>query len=311
MDTLTGAGGAECPPRVGHTHTLTKGLRKMTTIAESVEELRKALVWTEECAALGDPVGDWNADDTVGTLTMGPVRVEWLRDPYGDGEDEWVAVEATVDGVPFDADGYSRLEDAVTDASHMTLEWQRWCSEDIRDDVVSWLEHRGEAFDVLGPQDDEEGDSWTILWGDVMVRGYYDKDGAFMWSACNPETADYLDGDASDDGDAVIDAMIASAKDLMVEAWVETIAVETAEDGWSVRSSEDQMTVWTRSSITYNLSRRAYYESVGYGEGRIEMEHRIGTGEWQSYDELLPEDEEDVRRMAREAYAWVKAVDAE
>ena len=282
----------------------------MRTIAESVEELREALVWSEESAVLGDPVADWNEDDTVGTLTMGPVHVEWLRDAYGDGLEDWVAVNVSVDGMPFDADGYSHLDDAVKDAIRTTVEWQHFRDEDIRDEVVSWLEHRGEFYDILGPQDDEAGDSWTITWGDVMVRGYYDKDGAFVWSVVNPETADYLDGDANDDADAVIDAMVECSRDPMVEAWVETVAVETAEDDWIVRSSEDQMTVWTRSSITFNLSRRAYYEPVGYGEGRIELEHRIGTGEWTPYDEMLPEDEEDVRRMAGEAYAWVKAVDA-
>lgn len=277
----------------------------MRTIAESVEELREALAWSEESAVLGDPVADWNEDDTVGTLTMGPVHVEWLRDAYGDGLEDWVAVNVSVDGVPFDADGYSHLDDAVKDAIRTTVERQHF-----RDEVVSWLEHRGEFYDIRGPQDDEAGDSWTITWGDVMVRGYYDKDGAFVWSVVNPETADYLDGDANDDADAVIDAMVECSRDPMVEAWVETVAVETAEDDWSVRSSEDQMTVWTRSSITFNLSRRAYYEPVGYGEGRIELEHRIGTGEWTPYDEMLPEDEEDVRRMAGEAYAWVRAVDA-
>lgn len=280
------------------------------TIADKVEETRSALEWTNEANALGEVECDYSADDTRGWLTMGPVRVEWLRDPYGDGLEGWIADEVTVDGEPFDTDGYSDLDEAVKDAVHTTVEWQHFCDEDIRDEVMSWLEHRGEIFDVLGPQDGEEGDSWTITWGDVMVRGYYDKDGAFVWSVCNSESADYLDGDASDDADAVIDAMIECATDPMVEAWVETVAVETAEDNWAVRSSDDQMTVWTRSSITYNLSRRAYYESVGYGEGRIELEHRIGTGEWTPYDEYLPEDEEDVRRMAREAYAWVKGVDA-
>ena len=279
-------------------------------IADKVEDLCRALEWTDEANALGEVECGWDDDDTRGWLTMGPVRVEWIRDPYGDGMEGWVAMSGSVDGRPFDADGYSHLEDAVKDAVRTTTEWQHYCDEGIRDEAVSWLEHRGEFFDILGPQDDEEGDSWTITWGDVMVRGYYDKDGAFMWSVCNPESADCLDGDASDDADAVIDAMIECARDPMVEAWVETVAVETAEDDWAVRSSDDQMTVWTRSSITYNLSRRAYYEPVGYEEGRIELEHRIGSGEWTPYDALLPEDEEDVRRMAREAYAWVKAVDA-
>lgn len=278
-------------------------------IADAVEETRSALEWTNEANALGEVDCGWDDDDTHGWLTMGPVRVEWTRDAYGDGLEDWVAVNVTVDGEPFDTDGYSDLKDAVTDAVHTTMAWQHFCDAEIRDDVVSWLEHRGEFYDILGPQDDEEGDSWTITWGDVMVRGYYDKDGAFVWSVVNPESADYLDGDASDDADAVIDAMIECASDPMVEAWVETVAVETAEDDWTVRSSEDQMTMWTRSSITYNLSRRAYYESVGYGEGRIELEHRIGTVEWTPYDELLPEDEDDVRRMAREAYAWVRGID--
>lgn len=283
----------------------------METIADAVEETRRALEWSDEANVLGEVDCGWSDDDTRGWLTMGPVHVEWLRDPYGDGQSGWIADEVTVGDRPFDTDGCSDLAEAVRDAAHTTVEWQRYCDADIRDEVVSWLEHRGEFFDILGPQDDEEEgeDSWTITWGDVMVRGYYDNDGAFVWSVVNPETADYLDGDASDDADAMIDAMTECATDPMVEAWVETVAVETAEDDWAVRSSEDQMTVWTRSSITYNLSRRAYYESVGYGEGRIEMEHRIGTGEWTPYDEMLPEDEEDVRRMAREAYAWVRSID--
>lgn len=277
------------------------------TIAERVEDLCGALEWTNEANALGEVECDWNEDDTIGALTMGPVRVEWQRDPYGDGLEDWVAVNVAVDGEPFDTDGYSDLRDAVTDAARMTLEWQYYRDEGIRAEVVSWLEHRGEFFDILGPQNVH--DSWTITWGEVTVQGYYAVDGAFLWSVVNPESGDYLDGDASDDADAVIDAMTECAKDPMVEAWVETVAVETAEDDWAVRSSEDQMTVWTRSSITFNLSRRAYYESVGYGEGRIELKHRIGSGEWMLYDEMLPEDEEDVRRMAREAYAWVRSID--
>ena len=242
------------------------------TIADAVEEMRGALEWTDEANVLGEVECDWDDDDTRGWLHMGSVDVEWLRDLYGDGLEDWVAVNVSVDGVPFEAqDGYSHLEDAVKDAAHTTKEWQHHCDVEIRDGVVSWLEHRGEFFDILGPQDDEGGDSWTITWGDVMVRGYYDKDGAFVWSGSNGETGDFLDGDASDDAEAVIDAMTECAKDSMVEAWVETIAVETAEDDWAVRSSDDQMTVWTRSSITYNLSRRAYYEPAGYEEGRIEL----------------------------------------
>lgn len=282
----------------------------MMTIAESVESLREALVWSDESAALGDPIVDWNEDDTIGTLTMGSVHVEWLRDPYGDGLDDWVAVNVAVDGEPFDADGCSHLDEAVKDAARTTSEWQKYRADGIHDEIIAWLEQRGEYFDVLGPQDDEPGDAWTITWGDVMVRGYYGDDGAFVWSVVNPESMDYLDGDASDDEDAVIDAMTECAKDPMVEAWVETVAVETAEDDWSVRTSEDQMTMYMHSSIAYGMSRRAYYEPTGYEEGRIELEYRVRGSEWRPFDELLPEDEEGVRKMAGEAYAWVKAVDA-
>lgn len=279
-------------------------------IADAVEETRSALEWTDEANALGGEVDcGWDDDDTRGWLRMGPVSVEWLRDPYGDGMEDWVAMSGSVDGRPFDADGYSHLEDAVKDAARTTMEWQHFRDEDIRDEVVSWLEHRGEFFDVLGPQDDEEGDSWTITWGDVMVRGYYDKDGAFVWSVCNPESGDFLDGDASDDADAVIDAMTECAKDPMVEAWVETVAVETAEDDWGVRTSMDQMTVYMHSSIVYGMSRRAYYEPTGYEEGRIELEYRVRGSEWRPLDGYLPEDEDDVRRMAGEAYAWVRGID--
>lgn len=277
------------------------------TIADAVEKTRKVLEWTDEANVLGGIEYDWADDDMVGWLRMGPVSVEWQRDPYSDRLEDWVAVNVSVDSELFDADGYSHLDDAVKDAARTTMEWQHWCDADIRDEVVSWLEHRNEAYHLEGPQDVH--DSWTITWGEVTVQGYYAVDGAFLWSVVNPESGDYRDGDVSDDADAVIDAMIECAKDPMVEAWVETVAVETAEDDWAVRSSEDQMSVWTRSAITYNLSRRAYYESVGYGEGRIELEHRIGTGEWTPYDEMLPEDEEDVRRMASEAYAWVRSID--
>lgn len=277
----------------------------METIADAVEEMCGALEWTDEASALGEVKCDYSADDTRGWLTMGPVRVEWIRD----GLEDWVVVDVSVDGEPFDTDGYSHLRDAVTDAAHMTLEWQHYCDGGIKDAVMEWLDDRFEAYHLDGPQDDEEGDSWTITWGEVTVQGYYAADGAFLWSVVNPETADYLDGDASDDADAVIDAMTECAKDPMVEAWVETIAVETAEDDWAVRSSEDQMTVYMHSSIAYGTSRRAYYERVGYEDGRIELEYRVRGSEWRPFDEYLPEDEEDVRRMAGEAYAWVRSID--
>ena len=283
----------------------------METIADAVEELRKQLEWTDEANALGDVECEWYPDDTRGWLRMGSVVVDWDRDPYGDGLEDWVAVSASVDGAPFEAlDGYSSLDEAVRDAAHTTVEWQHYQDREISDYLMEWLEERGEYFDVLGPQDDEPGDSWTITWGDVMVRGHYDDDGAFVWSVSNSETGDYLDGDASADADVVIDAMVECAKDPMVEAWVETVAVETAEDDWAVRTSEDQMTMYMHSSTAYGLSRRAYYEKTGYEEGRIETEYRVRGSEWRPFDEYLPEDEDDVRRMAREAYAWVKAVDA-
>lgn len=277
----------------------------MTTIAESVESLREALVWSTESAALGDPVADWNEDDTVGTLTMGPVRVEWLRDPYGDGLEDWIAVNVTADGEPFDNDTCSDLEEAVKEAARTTIEWQRWCAEDIRDDVVAWLDERGEFYDV----DTEEDGSWTILWGYTYVQGEFKDDSAFEWSVSNSQSVDYLDGDASNDADAVIDAMIECTKDPMIEVWVESVAVLTAEDDWSVRSSADQMYVYQHSAAAYGTSRRAYYESVGYEEGRIELEYRVRGSEWRAFDEYLPEDEADVRRMAREAYAWVRSID--
>ena len=279
-------------------------------IADAVEEARSALEWTDEANALGDVECDYNADDTRGWLTMGPVRVEWIRDAYGDGLEDWIAVNVAVDGELFDTDGYSDLRDAVTAAAHMTLEWQHYYDGEVRDTVMGWLEENDEAFDILGPQDNEEGGSWTITWGEVMVQGYYAVDGAFLWSVVNPESGDYLDGDASNDADAVIDAMTECAKDPMVEAWVETVAVETAEDDWSVRSSADQMIVYQHSAIAYGTSRRVYYERTGYGEGRIELEYRVRGSEWRAFDEYLPEDEDDVRADARKAYEWVKAVDS-
>lgn len=280
------------------------------TIADKVEDLSEALEWTDEANALSDGAVDcgWSDDDTRGWLRMGPVSVEWLRDSYGDGLEDWVAVNVAVDGEMFDADGYSDLRDAVTDAARTTAEWQHYRDVEIRDAVVEWLDDRFEAYNLDGAQDDEDGDSWTITWGDVMVRGYYDKDGVFVWSVCNPESADFLDGDASDDADTVIDAMEQVATDPMVEAWADTVAVETAEDDWAVRSSEDQMTVYMHSSIAYGTSRRAYYESVRYGEGRIELEYRVRGSEWRPFDEYLPEDEDDVRHMAREAYTWVRGI---
>lgn len=278
------------------------------TIADCVEELREQLAWSDEANALGDVECDYDDDDMQGWLTMGSVRVEWTRDMYGDGQEGWIAVNVAVDGEPFDTDGCSHLDEAVKDAAHTAVEWQEYRDSEIRDGVVAWLEARGESFDVLGPQDVH--DSWMITWGYTTVRGFYDEDGAFVWSVVNPESLNYLDGDASDDADAVIDAMTECAKDPMVEAWVETVAVETAEDDWSVRTSEDQMTVYMHSSIAYGMSRRAYYEPTDYEEGRIELEYRVRGSEWRPFDEYLPEDEEDVRRMAGEAYAWVKAVDA-
>lgn len=277
-------------------------------IADVVEDLRSALEWTDEAYALGGEVDyGWSDDDTRGWLRMGPVSVEWLRDPYGDELMGWIADEVTVDGIPFDLDGCSDLGEAVRDAAHTTKEWQRHRDVEIRDAVVAWLDDRYEAYHLEGPQD--ERDAWTITWADVSVQGYYDEDGGFMWLVSNSETGDCLDGDASDDADAVIDAMEQIAADPMVEAWVETVAVETAEDDWAMRSSEDQMTVYMHSSIAFGMSRRAYYESVGYGEGRIELEYRVRGSEWRPFDEYLPEDEEDVRRMAGEAYAWVRSID--
>jgi len=279
----------------------------MEKISDKVEDLRGALEWTDMAYVLSDGAVDcgWSDDDTRGWLRMGPVSVDWQRDPYGDGLEDWVAVEMTVGDESFDTDGYSDLYEAMIDAAHTTREWQHYCDGEIRDAVMEWLDGHYEAYHLDGPQD--VYDSWTITWGDVMVRGYYDDDGAFMWSVCNPESGDCLDGDANDDADAVIDAMIECAKDPMVEAFREEIEEATADDDWAVRTSDDGLTV-SMSDPTYAQSRRTYYEAVGYGEGRIELEYRLGVGEWRAYDERLPEDEADVHAMAREAYEWVKAV---
>lgn len=276
-----------------------------TMIADAVEETRRALEWTDEAYALGGEVDcGWDEDDMSGWLTMGPVHVEWLRDPYGDGQDDWGVVNVSVAGEPFDADGYPHLKDAIKDAAHTTVEWQRHRANETRDGVMEWLDDRGEIYTPDGPQD--EHDAWTITWNDVMVRGYYDEDGVFVWSVSNGETGDSLDGDASDDTGAVIDAMSECAKDPMVEAFREEIEEATANDDWAVRTSDDGLTVFA-SDPAYAQSRRAYYEAVGYGEGRLELEYRLGVGEWRAYDEHLPEDEADVHAMAREAYEWVKA----
>jgi hypothetical protein len=281
----------------------------METIAEAVEDLRERLEWTDEANALGGITCDWSDDDFYGWLHMGPVEVEWIRDVYGDGDDDWVAVTVSYHGLVMeDQDDCADLSDAVREAARRTEDWQHYRDDEIRDGVVEWLDERGEFYTLNGPQD--VPGSWTIAWGDVTVQGCYDDDAAFGWSVMNSENGDCLDGDASDGADEVIDAMIECARDPWVEAWVETVAVETAEDGWAVRTSMDQMTMYMHSSIACGMSRRAYYEPTGYKEGRIELEYRVRGGEWRPIDEYLPEDEGAVRRMAGEAYAWVKAVDA-
>lgn len=278
------------------------------TIADCVEELRAQLEWSEEASALGDVECDYDGDDQWGRLTMGPVRVEWTRDMYGDGHGDWIAVRVSYDGyVMEDQDDYPELDDAVKVAASRTGAWQEYRAEELRDEIIAWLEQRGEAFDVLGPQGDEPGDAWTITWHETTIRGYFDDDGAFVWSVCSPESVDYLDGDADSTDDDVIEAIERVATDPMVEAWIETIDDLTAEDDWSVRVSDDGLTVGM-SEPTYTMARRATYELMGFGEGRIELEYRLRIGEWRAADELLPEDEDDVRAMAREAYAWVKAV---
>lgn len=277
-----------------------------TMIADAVEETRRALEWTDEAYALGGEVDcGWDDDDTRGWLRMGPVEVDWRRDPYGDGLEDWVAVSVSAGGEPVDADGYPHLSDAVRGAARTTAEWQHHCDGEILERVVEWLDDRDEVFTLDGPMDVHE--SWMILWGDVSVRGFYGEDDeTFVWSVSSSESGDYLDGDASDDADAVIDAMIECAKDPMVEAFREEIEEATADDDWVVRTSDDGLTV-SMSDPAYSQSRRAYYEAVGYGEGRIELEIWV-SGAWRPFDERLPEDEADVHAMAREAYEWVKAV---
>ena len=280
-----------------------------TTIADAVEDLRSRLEWTATADVLGDVECDYDDDDMSGWLTMGPVEVTWTRDMHGDGDMDWVAVQVSYDGIPMeDQEDYVHLVDAVLEAASRTGEWQRYRADEIRDEIIAWLESRCEGYDVLGPQDAHE--AWVIDWREVVVRGYFtEDDGSFEWSVMNPETADYVDGGADDDIDDVIDSIERVADDPMMRAWTDAIEELTAEDDWSVRVSDDGTTVWM-SEPTYTVSRRAVYERTGFGEGRIEMEHRLRIGEWRAVDERLPEDEEDVRRMAREAYEWVKAVDA-
>lgn len=278
-----------------------------TTIADAVEELREALEWTDESSALDDVECDYDDDDQWGWLTMGPIRVDWTRDMYGDGDTDWVAVQVSYDGSSMeDQDDYVHLDDAVKAAARRTPEWQEYRADELRDEIIAWLESKGEVHDMLGPQDVH--DAWTIDWREVMIRGCFNEDdGDFEWSVMNLESADYLDGSADDDADDVIDSIERVATDPMTRAWNETIDELTAEDDWSVRVSDDGTTV-RMSEPTYTMSRRAVYERMGFDEARIEMEYRLRTGEWRPVDEHLPEDEDDVRRMTREAYAWVKAV---
>lgn len=193
-----------------------------TMIADAVEETRGALEWTDEAYALGGEVDcGWDDDDMRGWLHMGPVSVEWLRDPYGDGQEDWVAVNVSVAGEPFDADGYPHLEDAVKGAVHTTAEWQHYCDGEIKDAVVEWLDDRPEAYYLDGPQD--ELDSWTVTWRDVSIQGYYDDDGKFVWSVSNGETGDHLDGSASSTPADVLAAIEQITADPMEETWIETI----------------------------------------------------------------------------------------
>lgn len=277
-----------------------------TMIADAVEKTCRALEWTDEAYVLGGEVDcGWDDDDMCGWLHMGPVSVEWLRDPYGDGQDDRAVVNVSVSGELFDADGYPHLEDAVKEAAHTTAEWQHYRDGEIKDAVVEWLDDRSETYHLDGPQD--ELDSWTITWRDVSIQGYYDDDGEFVWSVSNGETGDCLDGSASSTPANVFAAIEQIATDPMEETWIETIDDCLAEDEWIVRVSDDRLTVW-RHDPSYAQSRRATYERVGFSEGRIEMEYRLLSGAWRPFDERLPEDEADVHAMAREAYEWVKAV---
>lgn len=279
----------------------------METIADVVEELRSQLYWSDEANALGDVECDYDDDDMRGWLTMGPIEVTWTRDMYGDGDMNWIAVQVSYDGVQMDdvEDYGPNLDDAVKAAAHRTLAWQEYRADEIRDGVVDWLDERGEAYNLEGPQDVH--DSWTVTWRDVSIQGYYNDDGAFVWSVSNGETGDCLDGAADSDPDDVIEAIEQCATDPMVEAWIETITECVAEDDWTVHVSDDGLAVWAHDP-TDAVSRLATYGQVGFGEGRIGLLWRPLRAQWVPSDEHLPEDEDDVRRMAREAYEWVKAV---
>lgn len=175
----------------------------------------------------------------------------------------------------------------------------------VRDAILEALEDCGEPFEVLGPQD---VDAWTISWREVVVRGYHKDDGTFQWSVSNSETGDFLDGDASDDADAVIDRIEQVIVDPVQDAWVETINECLTRDERTMIVSEDRLTVRAYNP-TSAVSRLATYGRVPLGRGRIGLLWRPGEAQWVPHDEYLPENEDAVREMAVKAYEWVRVID--
>lgn len=96
----------------------------METIGDAVEALARELEWTDEASALGGVDCGYDDDDSRGWLAMGDglVRVEWLRDPYGDGADDWVAVNLEVSDEPYD----ERLPEDEADVHAMAREAYEW-----------------------------------------------------------------------------------------------------------------------------------------------------------------------------------------
>lgn len=181
----------------------------------------------------------------------------------------------------------------------------------FRDVIMRTLDECGESFEAIGPQGDEAGDSWTIFWREVIVRGHYDEGGDFVWSAANTETGVSIDGSADDDPNDVAYEIERLAVDPMRDVWIETINKCLAEDDWSgIHVSDDGLTVRAYDS-TSKVTRLATCGQSHFGAWRIGLLWALGDAQWIPHAEMQPENEAGIRAATRRAYEWVKAVDAE
>lgn len=174
----------------------------------------------------------------------------------------------------------------------------------IRDTILAALEGCEEPFEVLGPLGI---DAWTISWREVVVRGYYKKNGEFAWSAVNSRIGASTGGDVSDDPDDVIDRIEQVIDNPMQDAWAGTIDECLARNERTLIVSEDRLTV-RAFNPTSAVSRLATSGRVPLGKGRIGLLWRPGEAQWVPYDEYLPKNEDAVREMAVRAYEWVGAI---